>query len=328
MSLLDSYLAAVRSYLPPTAKDDIIEELRDELRSQAEAWEQQRGEPLSEQDWHKLLLQAGHPASAAAKFYEAEPLLGNHMSGLFWLALKPLAYILIGVYTAIAVFNVFAGQNLVQAVIQGASQASWAFVFGIGALVLTLAVLERRQIRLNVFGDWHPSRLPRDPKRYVIARSESMFEIIFGVIFITWWLGRIEFMHMFPIDHLEFDVSLSTAWHPYFYPILMLSIIELGAALINFAHPVRTRMKAIARLTVSAVTLFIAYQLWMADALLTVTGPTDAVENFARVKYWMERSVDLILVAIVVVYLFEIGSDLRLLLSKPFGRIPAEKSQA
>ena len=324
MSLLDSYLLAVKHYLPPTADDDIIDELRDELSSQAEALEQQRGEPLSEKDWHQLLLQAGHPANTAARYSGAQPLLGTEATGLFWLALKPLAYLLVAIYGALAVYRVFIGQNLIQAAIQNAHSAAFAFVLGVGALLLTLMILERQNVSLTLFKRWHPAQLPSLASKAVIPRSESVFEIIFGVVFIVWWLGQLDFASHFPREGHIFEVALSGAWQPYFYPILMLSLIELALAIINVAQPVRTAAKACVRMMVALASLFIASQLLQADALLTITGQVEQVDNFARVKRWLEWSVDSILVVIVVVYVFEVVSDWRLLWRSWRAETPAE----
>ena len=50
MDLIDRYLAAVRRQLPHDQQDDIVQELGDSLRSEAEDQETHAGRPLNEDE--------------------------------------------------------------------------------------------------------------------------------------------------------------------------------------------------------------------------------------------------------------------------------------
>ena len=50
MDVVDRYLQNVRSYLPGSAQDDFVAELRENIRAQVEDREERLGRPLTEDD--------------------------------------------------------------------------------------------------------------------------------------------------------------------------------------------------------------------------------------------------------------------------------------
>jgi len=68
MELLDRYLNAVRSCLPEAQRDDIINELSENLRSQIEDQEASLGRPLTEAEVEAILKRHGHPLLVAGRF--------------------------------------------------------------------------------------------------------------------------------------------------------------------------------------------------------------------------------------------------------------------
>lgn len=68
MELLDRYLQTIRSYLPDEEKDDIIQELSENLRSQMEDKEAELGRPLNEADVEAILKGHGQPLVVAGRY--------------------------------------------------------------------------------------------------------------------------------------------------------------------------------------------------------------------------------------------------------------------
>ncbi|HMD32697.1 MAG TPA: hypothetical protein VKG84_12365, partial [Candidatus Acidoferrales bacterium] len=68
MPLLDSYLQAVKLYLPRANSDDIVRELSANLQSQMEERESALGRPLSEDEQMALLKQHGDPMLVARRY--------------------------------------------------------------------------------------------------------------------------------------------------------------------------------------------------------------------------------------------------------------------
>lgn len=68
MELLDSYLKAVRRYLPRNQRDDIVAELSVELRSQIESREAELGRRLSDTEQMAIFREQGDPMIVARRY--------------------------------------------------------------------------------------------------------------------------------------------------------------------------------------------------------------------------------------------------------------------
>src|SRR5262249_37496877 len=88
MDLLDRYVHNVRTYLPQslpeTQRDDIINELRENIRAQMDDREAAIGRPLNEQEQEEILHHYGHPMIAAGRYQtnqEARVVFGRQLIG-------------------------------------------------------------------------------------------------------------------------------------------------------------------------------------------------------------------------------------------------------
>ena len=70
MDILTTYLNAVRSCLPEPQRDDIINELSENLHSQIEDKQAGLGRPLADAEIESILKQHGHPLIVAGRFRE------------------------------------------------------------------------------------------------------------------------------------------------------------------------------------------------------------------------------------------------------------------
>ena len=68
MELLDHYLKAVKIYLPRNNQEDILRELRENLRSQIEEKEAEVGRPLNETEQEAILTEHGDPMLVASRY--------------------------------------------------------------------------------------------------------------------------------------------------------------------------------------------------------------------------------------------------------------------
>ena len=68
MEILDQYLKSVRSCLPAAQRDDIINELSENLRAQVEDKEGTLGRSLNEGEVEAILKQHGHPLIVASRY--------------------------------------------------------------------------------------------------------------------------------------------------------------------------------------------------------------------------------------------------------------------
>jgi hypothetical protein len=68
MDLIEQYIASVRVFLPKGQRDDIVQELAGDIRSQAADKEAELGRALSKDEQATLLRQYGHPLLMAARY--------------------------------------------------------------------------------------------------------------------------------------------------------------------------------------------------------------------------------------------------------------------
>ncbi len=97
MTILDNYLKAVRSYLPQAQKDDIIQELSENIRSQVEDKESELGRPLNDVEMQAILKGHGHPLVVAGRYRQDE--------GSFTFGKQLIGPALFPFYTQVLSFN-------------------------------------------------------------------------------------------------------------------------------------------------------------------------------------------------------------------------------
>ena len=68
MKVLEQYLKSVRSCLPEAQRDDIVNELSENIHAQIEDQEAELGRPLGEADVEAILKQHGHPLLVASQY--------------------------------------------------------------------------------------------------------------------------------------------------------------------------------------------------------------------------------------------------------------------
>src|SRR5690606_13642367 len=92
MDLIERYVAAVRRHLPTSANADIVSELSDNLRSQAEEREHELGRPLNEGEQAALLKPHGHPWLMASRYMPQQHLVGPALYPYYRQALQIVVF--------------------------------------------------------------------------------------------------------------------------------------------------------------------------------------------------------------------------------------------
>ena len=263
MELLDRYLHAVRFWLPKAQQDDIIAELGDDLRSQMEDRESELGRLLNEDEMVAILQKMGHPMRVAARYQPQESLIGPTLFPLYKFVLKIVAFGYLVpwllVWLAVTIFMPsHRADNPVLTAISGWS-AMWINVFFIfGLITLIFAVLERVQSSVSVLHKWDPRKLPRvnQRKQQKVSRVESIFGLVFSIIFALWWLGLPQYGHwlMGPADAL---LSINPALRVYHLPFLIPTLVLIVQQCVNLVRPEWTWLRAVAMLVANIVSLVI-----------------------------------------------------------------------
>ncbi|HET8824110.1 MAG TPA: hypothetical protein VFM77_03200, partial [Terriglobales bacterium] len=243
MDLLNRYLQAVKFWLPRAQQDDIIAELRDDIRSEIEERESELGRSLHDSELEAILKQRGRPLLVAEKYLPQRSLIGPALFPAYWFVLKlvmlcylfPWALVLIGAI-------VFHTNDYVHRIAPATLTTLWTNVVGAFATVtIIFAILDRAKNKNWLTQNWSPSKLPpvRDSER--ISRAGSAIELIVGLIFGTWWLKVV--WNLTILDSHSFKISLAPAWHSLFWAFLPWVVVTVALSAFNFVRPYWTRAR-------------------------------------------------------------------------------------
>ena len=255
MELLESYLKAVRRYLPRRQRDDIIAELSEELRLQMEARETQLGRALSETERMAILKDHGDPMVVARRYRQNERSLT-----IGWELIGPELFPL---------YLIFLGLNLTLAL--GFTIAIFLYLHKtpeVGALVRTgviqVAVVTVTFTILNLI-----RRVRPDSWYYPSAELATMLPIprwvsISGLyvwsVFSLWW-AAVPFFPALLFGSAAGTLQLSPAWHRFYVPILILLLAGIAQRVINLLRPNWNALLPTSRLLINAVALGLQYPM-------------------------------------------------------------------
>lgn len=206
MDLLKRYLNAVRFWLPAKQQDDIVAELSEDLRSQAEDRETALGRSLTQAEWGTLLKERGHPLVVANGYLPQRYLIGPVLFPVYVFVLK-LATLWclipsISVWLGLTIFAP-AGSPL------RASfwNALWPALITAGVVTFLFSIVERYQSAWLL--KWSPSTLPpvRDTRR--IPRGSTLFELVVNAVFTGWTIEAIAAPALIDIPGLR--IAFTTA---------------------------------------------------------------------------------------------------------------------
>jgi hypothetical protein len=290
MELLNRYLQAVKFWLPRAQQDDIIAELREDLRSQIDERERSLGRALNEAELEALLKQRGRPLLVAGQYLPQQSLIGPLFfpAYLFVLKLAAVCYLVpwVLVWIGLVVFS-----PAYRAVHLGPAIAGDLFVLWLHALTvfsvvtITFATLDQATNKSKFLSDWTPRKLPPARDHYRIPRASSGFELVMGGFLGIWFL--IILWTLTVVDMDGFKITLTAPWHRIFWVFLPLWAVNTTLSAVNFVRPYWTPPRRLVR---AAANFFAAAALALAlkiqPAVLVSYGNT-------KVGQVVEGSIDL-----------------------------------
>jgi hypothetical protein len=265
MDLVDRYLQAVKLWLPARQRNDIAAELAEDIRSEIEEKESGLGRPLETAEVEAILKRRGRPIVAASRFGPQRSLIGPTLFPIYVTALKALSIPFVVLWMVRWVY-LFATSPAVRAEspvtwVTHASAAFWStglLIFG--GITLLFTGLEQVQRRTHFLESWSPRNLTpvRDAGR--IQRSSSVTDFALQVAFGLWWVRPRAFISLESPHGAA--LSAGETWerlHGGLYlPVLLLSLVMAGLALVNLVRPYWTPFRAYARAATHWATALIA----------------------------------------------------------------------
>lgn len=266
MTILDNYLKAVRSYLPQAQKDDIIQELSENIRSQVEDKESELGRPLNDVEMQAILKGHGHPLVVAGRYRQDE--------GSFTFGKQLIGPALFPFYTQVLSFNLGVTSIVIliifTALIAGGQPVSllnglpsvffYQLTIQFGVITLIFATVDRQ---VGKFPDrWDPWLSKRtfypnfggEPDAPRVPRAQSLSTLIALPLLIV-WLRLIQQTPFLILGPAAAFLKLAPVWHRLYFPVVLLALVGMLQAGINLIRPDWVKLRSITKIGIDAATV-------------------------------------------------------------------------
>jgi len=202
MELVDRYLQAVKFWLPREQKDDIIAELSEDLRSQIEEKEAERGRKLADAEVEPILKRCGSPMKVAGRYLPQRSLIGPALFPIYSVVIRSLIFYFLFpwllVWIGVAIFSPdFRADHPGAALFLSLDPWWLAGTYSLLFCTLAFAMLERSQMRSQAMNQWNPSALPVAHDRNNISRGGTIFELTLSVASLALWFELGAFRSVF-----------------------------------------------------------------------------------------------------------------------------------
>jgi hypothetical protein len=275
--LLDTYLKAVKTFLPKDQQDDIAQELSDDILSRVDAQEAELGRPLTEAEQEAVLKRLGHPALLAGR-YRADNRsvsFGRQLIGpeLFPLYIRVLA-ISLGVSLLGGLIGRFAFGALMAEAWPG---LVW---YALAHFALVTAIFTAAQTQLTR----HPDRWdPRDPLTpppaakdpQVVSRTEVIIELVI-ISAILLWLRSLAATNEFALGEL----SLTPVWRQIYLAVVLLNLASLAPPAVNLFQPRWMTFRLASKVVLGVAWLGLMAYLYQAGPWVSLVAPAVDPKQF------------------------------------------------
>jgi hypothetical protein len=235
MELVESYLKAVRRYLPREHRGDIVAELSVELRSQIEDKQAELGRALTDVEQMAIFKKQGDPMSVAMRYRRAGRTLSIGWE-LIGPELFPAFLILLSCNLSIAAV-VIAGVLLI-------NHAPFTWNTFLVPMLLEVVIVTLVFILLNFLRGFlgrrisHPWLWPPAELAHLLPLPRWYSATGFAAcgVLTLWWLLIPHFPRMV-LGSAAPELKLTPDWHRYYFPVLAVMLIGAGQRGVNVIRP-------------------------------------------------------------------------------------------
>jgi hypothetical protein len=317
MDLVDSYVRAVAKALPQEQRDDISRELSEDIRSEMEDRQRELGRELTPAEQQAFLKQRGNPLVLAARYRHDQRSLtiGRQLVGpvLFPFYIRVLSFNLGLTFAVIA--TIFAGLMWSGQRIGFHDIVSTCLLQLFIQLTVVTLIFSGVQQHLNKHPDrWHlkgmrgglaldlnteadiQPGMAHEKKGWgpEVSRFESFSVIVASAVALLWWT-EVQSHPFLILGPGSFFLQLAPIWQQVFFPILLLTALEIVRASINLARPDWVRFRVICRILFQAGAFAVAWFLLRAKIWVVASdggaklpgGYRGTVEVVNQVFYWV-----------------------------------------
>jgi hypothetical protein len=276
--LLERYLKTVAKGLPDAQREDIVSELREDIRSEMDEKERELGHALSEAEQMVVLKQRGNPWLLAARYRQdnRSVAFGKQLIGpvLFPFYVKVLSFNL-GL-AAVVIGTIFLALGLsghgvsVQDLL---STCLLQLVIQLTVVTLIFTLVERHLANDPDKWDLNGTRgglrfdfkvdkamLDAPPDRKGIPRLESVSILIASTVALV-WLTELRSYPFLILGPASVFLKLAPIWDRVWFPIVLVTVAEIVRAVINLVRPDWVLFRHVYGLFVNAGGLLVVYYL-------------------------------------------------------------------
>jgi hypothetical protein len=316
MKMINNYLDSFENYLTIENHKEIRDEFEASLLDQIEEQEEQLSRSLNEDELAQLLLKLGHPMKVAAGFLPHQQLV----SAEHFPAYKKVLTIAMWIYGVIAILKMlpfslsFSGASFITTPIMifwGLAETGvWVFA----CVTLAFYLFQKHAVNIDFLYAWSPKQLSSAGKKMPLSRVETAFEILFVVLFLTWWNGLFNVETLFGTATVAKALTMSDSMQTLLWPVNLLGVMSIAISLYNFVKAGWSRISLILNIVVGLADLIVINIMLQFDQYFTVGslqeyGPavTDVVENIV----FNTSNVRIMLSIIAVLVIWDIFSSYR-----------------
>jgi hypothetical protein len=304
MKILKQYLNSVKMYLPREQKDDIINELSENLLMQMEETEAERGRPLTELEQVAILKEHGDPVVVAGRYGATQRCVtfGRQLIGP---ALYPIYIWVLWLHWGVT-FIIHA-----YLAISRGTLGAGGFLTGIGGFLIAASIqfacvtavfviLEFYHRKSLQFWCFHLEHL------HSIPRWQSAVGLVLWIVYSLYWLAVPHFPAL--IFGATPGLELAPVWHTFYWPILLLLLAGVMQRIVNLLRPDWSWLQPAVRLAVNAVSLALLYFLLTGNPYVRVTDAATATPEAEQVAFAINKTIYWVLVFGFGIYWFIGGS--------------------
>jgi len=264
MDVVERYLLNLRACLPAGREEDLVAELRENIRAEVEDREERLGRPLFEEERVAILRAHGHPFLVAGRYRSdgRSLVLGREVIGPALFPFFRISLLAIAAVTGLVLaFGAVASLVGIGRPIPYFRTTVFYLSLQVGIATLAFSAMEvwfRRSAQT-----WDPRRLPvpSRPATPTSLRVQALLQIAFMGVFLWFWAAFPD-----PIalsGHALDGLRPGPAWRYLYLGVLGSTLVSLGTPLLTLLEPSWRRYRWVVTLFSSGV--FIAFagaSLW------------------------------------------------------------------
>jgi hypothetical protein len=281
MQILESYLRAVKRYLPRSQSDDIIKELSEDLRSQIDEKQAELGRPISDEEAMAFFKRHGDPMTVARRYRQ------DHRSlSIGWELIGPELFPMYLIFLSCNLAITIASVVVVSLILHTPILVDTFIVPVLAQIIcLTLVFTILNLIRRKCPQPWYypPAELaPMLP----VSRWYSLAGLVMWASVTAWWLALPHFPGLI-LGTAAAYLKLAATWHRFYVPILLLLLASITQRILNLLHPNWTWLIPIVRMMINAASVPILYVLvFKSETLVVLAG---GIQNTPHYQQLVEK---------------------------------------